>query len=53
MITQTVLITGAAGYVGQAVANVFQQRGERLVLVDRRTDALKRRFGGSEHAHGF
>ena len=41
---QTVLITGAAGHLGQAVAATFRQRGARLVLADRRLDALKAAF---------
>ena len=45
MNAQTVLITGAAGHLGQAVAAAFQQRGARLVLVDRQVDALQRIFG--------
>ena len=42
---QTVLITGAAGQLGAAVASVFHQRGARLVLLDRDAGALQRRFG--------
>lgn len=42
---QTVLITGAAGQLGAAVASAFQQRGARLVLLDRDAGALQRRFG--------
>ncbi|MEJ8810422.1 SDR family NAD(P)-dependent oxidoreductase [Variovorax ureilyticus] len=41
---QTVLITGAAGHLGQAVAAKFRQSGMQLVLVDRDADALKRAF---------
>ena len=43
-VPQTVLITGAAGHLGQAVAATFRQRGARLVLADRRLDALKAAF---------
>lgn len=42
---QTILITGAAGQLGAAVASTFQQRGARLVLLDRDAGALQRRFG--------
>jgi len=42
---QTVIITGAAGHLGRAVAAAFRQRGARLVLVDRQQDALERAFG--------
>jgi NAD(P)-dependent dehydrogenase (short-subunit alcohol dehydrogenase family) len=41
----TVLITGAAGQLGAAVASAFHQRGARLVLLDRDASALQRRFG--------
>jgi NAD(P)-dependent dehydrogenase (short-subunit alcohol dehydrogenase family) len=37
---QTVLITGAAGNLGQAVARAFQSAGASLVLVDKTTDRL-------------
>lgn len=33
--TQTVLITGASGHLGRAVANAFHTQGARLVLLDR------------------
>lgn len=42
---ETVLITGAAGQLGAAVASAFHQRGARLVLLDRDADALHGRFG--------
>lgn len=42
---KTVLITGAAGHLGAAVASAFQQRGARLLLLDRDEAALQRRFG--------
>jgi NAD(P)-dependent dehydrogenase (short-subunit alcohol dehydrogenase family) len=35
MTTKTVLITGAAGQLGQAVAARFRQDGLRLILADR------------------
>lgn len=44
MNAQTVFITGAAGYLGHAVANTFRLRGARLVLADRQADALRRTF---------
>jgi NAD(P)-dependent dehydrogenase (short-subunit alcohol dehydrogenase family) len=47
MTAQTVLITGAAGHLGQAVASTFRQRGARLVLADRNADLLKRAFTDS------
>ena len=47
---QTVIITGAAGHLGKAVAAAFRQRGARLVLVDRQQDALERAFGGDSES---
>lgn len=41
----TVMITGAAGHLGRAVAAAFGARGAHLVLVDRDAGALKRAFG--------
>ena len=40
-----VLITGAAGQLGQAVASAFHRQGARLVLLDRDADALRKAFG--------
>lgn len=40
----TVLITGAAGALGQSVAGLFLQQGARLILVDRNEEALQRTF---------
>ncbi len=37
---KTVVVTGAAGHLGRAVAEVFCQRGFNLVLLDRQADAL-------------
>jgi NAD(P)-dependent dehydrogenase (short-subunit alcohol dehydrogenase family) len=48
MSAPTVLITGAAGHLGQAVAATFRQRGARLVLVDRQEEALRRTFGDAD-----
>jgi NAD(P)-dependent dehydrogenase (short-subunit alcohol dehydrogenase family) len=41
----TVMVTGAAGNLGRAVANAFAERGANLVLVDLRRDGLERAFG--------
>lgn len=42
---RTVMITGAAGHLGRAVAAAFAARGARLALVDLRRDALERAHG--------
>ena len=41
----TVMLTGAAGNLGQAVAAAFAAQGARLVLLDRRLDVLQHSFG--------
>jgi len=42
---KTIMITGAAGNLGRAVANVFHQLGGNLVLVERQIEGLQRAFG--------
>ena len=42
---RVVIVTGAAGNLGRAVAQSFGERGDRLVLVDLHADALKTAFG--------
>jgi NADP-dependent 3-hydroxy acid dehydrogenase YdfG len=42
---QAVMITGAAGNLGQAVARAFADRGARLALVGRTTESLRGLFG--------
>jgi NAD(P)-dependent dehydrogenase (short-subunit alcohol dehydrogenase family) len=42
---RTVIITGAAGNLGRAVAEAFAQRGANLVLVDLKQDALEKVYG--------
>ena len=42
---RVVLVTGAAGNLGRAVAQVFRDDGARLVLVGRDTASLQRAFG--------
>jgi NAD(P)-dependent dehydrogenase (short-subunit alcohol dehydrogenase family) len=42
---QTVLITGAAGNLGRALAQAFAARGANLVLVDLKLESLERAFG--------
>jgi len=41
---RVVIVTGAAGNLGQAVARAFQVAGAKLVLVDRAPDRLPRLF---------
>lgn len=41
---RVVIVTGAAGNLGSAVARAFQAAGARLVLVDRAADRLPRLF---------
>jgi NAD(P)-dependent dehydrogenase (short-subunit alcohol dehydrogenase family) len=43
---RSVMVTGAAGQLGQAVVAAFAARGARLVLVDRQTAPLAAGFGG-------
>lgn len=42
---RTVIVTGAAGNLGRAVATAFAERGANLVLVDLKDDALARAYG--------
>lgn len=42
---QTVMISGAAGNLGQAVAAAFAGQGARLVLLGRELDSLRAAFG--------
>jgi NAD(P)-dependent dehydrogenase (short-subunit alcohol dehydrogenase family) len=42
---RTVLVTGAAGNLGRAVAGVFAARGANLVLLDQRRETLATAFG--------
>jgi NAD(P)-dependent dehydrogenase (short-subunit alcohol dehydrogenase family) len=42
---QVVVVTGAAGNLGRAVAQAFAAHGAALVLVDQRRDGLEKAFG--------
>ena len=42
---KTVMLTGAAGNLGQAVATAFAASGANLVLLDQRRESLAQRFG--------
>jgi NAD(P)-dependent dehydrogenase (short-subunit alcohol dehydrogenase family) len=50
---RTVMITGAAGHLGRAVAAAFAERGANLVLVDRQRDALQKAFVGEDERRLF
>lgn len=45
---QTILVTGAAGNLGRAVAHAFAERGGNLVLVDLERNTLAQRFGDDD-----
>jgi len=49
---KTVMITGAAGNLGRAVAEAFGSRGANLVLVDLNGDALESAYPGND-AHSL
>ena len=42
---RTILVTGASGNLGQAVANAFAEAGAKLALIDRHREHLERAFG--------
>jgi NAD(P)-dependent dehydrogenase (short-subunit alcohol dehydrogenase family) len=44
---QIVIVTGAAGTLGEATARAFYEAGAKLVLVDLRLEALQKTFGDS------
>src|SRR5687768_17728478 len=44
MSNRTVIVTGAAGNLGAAVARAFADLGENLVLVDVKRESLERRL---------
>lgn len=50
---QTVIITGAAGNLGQAVATAFEGQGASLVLIDLKAEALARAFGAESATRMF
>ena len=45
MATETVIVTGASGNLGRAVADAFAARGANLVLLDLRRDRLESAYG--------
>lgn len=50
---KTVLITGAAGNLGRAVAHAFHGQGAALALVDLEEDALRQAYGNTGAKRGF
>jgi NAD(P)-dependent dehydrogenase (short-subunit alcohol dehydrogenase family) len=50
---RTVMITGAAGNLGRAVAAAFAHEGANLVLVDLTRDSLERAFGAEAQTMQF
>ncbi len=44
---KTVLVTGAAGNLGRAVADAFFERGANLALIGRRLDELTKEYGSA------
>lgn len=45
---RTVVVTGAAGNLGRAVAAAFAARGAKLVLLDRSEQALRQAYGSGD-----
>jgi NAD(P)-dependent dehydrogenase (short-subunit alcohol dehydrogenase family) len=50
---RTVIVTGAAGNLGKAVAQAFADLGENLVLVDLKGEALTNAFGSASDQRLF
>ncbi|MGH6624540.1 MAG: SDR family NAD(P)-dependent oxidoreductase, partial [Burkholderiaceae bacterium] len=50
---RTVIVTGAAGNLGRAVAAAFGDRGANLVLVDLNRESLAKSFGVESDRHLF
>lgn len=50
---RVVIITGAAGSLGQAVAAAFAAAGDRLALLDLGEDALRRAYPDGDEARGL
>ena len=51
--SKTVLVTGAAGNLGRAIAAAFVARGANLVLVDRQRESLVAAFGAESERRLF
>lgn len=50
---RTVVVTGAAGSLGRAVAAAFAERGANLVLIDKDADTLAKAFGAEAARRWF
>lgn len=50
---RVVLVTGAAGNLGRAVAKTFADRGARLVLLDLKRENLEKSFGAEDERRLF
>jgi NAD(P)-dependent dehydrogenase (short-subunit alcohol dehydrogenase family) len=50
---RTVVVTGAAGNLGRAVAAAFAERGANLALVDRKAEQLRQAFGSENERRLF
>ena len=50
---RVVLVTGAAGNLGRAVAQAFADRGARLVLIDLKREHLEKAFGAEDDRRLF
>jgi len=53
MDVQTVVVTGATGNLGRAVAQAFGERGANLVLIGHRREALASAFGADDSRHAL
>ena len=50
---RTVIVTGAAGNLGKAVAAAFADQGANLVLVDLKRESLEKAFGSESERRAF
>jgi NAD(P)-dependent dehydrogenase (short-subunit alcohol dehydrogenase family) len=53
MTTETVIVTGASGNLGRAVADAFAARGASLMLLDRHRDRLEAVYGKEDPRRMF
>ena len=51
--SRTVIVTGATGNLGRAVASAFKQRGDNLVLIGHRRESLASAFGAESAKQMF